>query len=163
MTKLEILQHKIIPLEEALKMVNRWKLNSYKTAFTNGCFDILHKGHIKVLTEAAQTANKLIVGLNSDSSVKRLKGQQRPLHTAADRALLLAALQYVDAVVIFEEDTPLQLITVLQPDVLVKGGDYTLDTIIGADEVLKRGGEVVVIPTEEGYATTQIINKIKNT
>lgn len=162
MTKYEILQHKIVTLEEAVKVVNRWKLNSYKTVFTNGCFDILHKGHIKVLTAAAQTGNKLIVGLNSDNSVKRLKGSERPLNEAADRALLLAALQYVDAVVIFDEDTPLQLIEALQPDVLVKGGDYTIDTIVGASETLQRGGEVVVVPTEEGYATTQIINKIKN-
>ncbi len=162
MTKSEILHHKIISREEAVRLANRWKLLGYKTAFTNGCFDILHKGHIKVLTEAAQTANKLIIGLNSDSSVRRLKGEQRPLHTAADRALLLAALQYVDAVVIFEEDTPLELIRALRPDVLVKGGDYTLDTIAGADQVLGNGGEVVVVPTEPGYATSKIINKIQN-
>ena len=162
MTKSEILQHKIISSDEAVRVVNSWKLKGYKTAFTNGCFDILHKGHIKVLTEAAQTANKLIVGLNSDSSVKRLKGEQRPLHTATDRAMLLAALQYVDAVVIFEEDTPIEFIKALRSGGLVKVGDYKLDTIDGADLVLENGGEVVVVPTEPGYATSKIINKIQN-
>lgn len=161
MTKQETLQHKVLNEHQAIQMVNRWRLTGKKVAFTNGCFDILHKGHIKVLTEAAQTANKLIVGLNADASVRRLKGEERPLNNEQDRALLLAALQFVDAVVLFEQDTPEALIKLLKPDVLVKGGDYKMNEIVGADFIQDSGGEVVIVPIEEGYATTQLVNKIK--
>jgi rfaE bifunctional protein nucleotidyltransferase chain/domain len=130
--------------------------------FTNGVFDILHPGHIFSLSQAAKEADFLIVGLNSDNSVKRLKGQQRPVNNQDSRALLLASLLMVDAVVIFEEDTPLELIHSIKPDVLVKGGDYTIETIVGAKDVIANGGRVVINPVIEGYSTTNIIDKLKD-
>ena len=130
-------------------------------AFTNGCFDILHEGHIYSLSQAAREADFLIVGVNSDASTKRLKGEERPVNNQQSRALILASLIMVDAVVIFEEDTPLNLITTLLPDVLVKGGDYSLEQIIGAKEVLDNGGRVVINPIIEGFSTTGILDKIK--
>ena len=129
--------------------------------FTNGVFDILHPGHIFSLSQAAKEADFLIVGLNSDNSVKRLKGQQRPVNNQDSRALLLASLLMVDAVVIFEEDTPLELINSIRPDVLVKGGDYTIENIVGAKEVISNGGRVVINPVIEGYSTTNTIDKLK--
>ena len=130
--------------------------------FTNGVFDILHPGHIFSLSQAAREADFLIVGVNSDSSVKRLKGQQRPVNNQDSRALILASLLMVDAVVIFEEDTPLELINSIEPGVLVKGGDYTIENIVGAKEVIARGGKVVINPVVEGYSTTSIIDKLKD-
>jgi rfaE bifunctional protein nucleotidyltransferase chain/domain len=129
--------------------------------FTNGVFDILHPGHIFSLSQAAKEADLLIVGLNSDNSVKRLKGQHRPVNNQDSRALILASLLMVDAVVIFEEDTPLELINLIGPDVLVKGGDYTIEQIVGAKEVMSSGGRVVVNPVIEGYSTTNTIDKLK--
>ena len=129
--------------------------------FTNGVFDILHPGHIFSLSQAAKEADFLVVGLNSDESVKRLKGHQRPVNNQDSRALLLASLLMVDAVVIFEEDTPLELINSIKPDVLVKGGDYTIEQIVGAKEVIADGGRVVINPVIEGYSTTSIIDKLK--
>ena len=129
--------------------------------FTNGVFDILHPGHIFSLSQAAKEADSLIVGLNSDESVKRLKGHQRPVNNQDSRALLLASLLMVDAVVIFEEDTPLELINSIKPDVLVKGGDYTIEQIVGAKEVIANGGRVVINPVIQGYSTTSIIDKLK--
>lgn len=160
--KLEIIQHKITQLPTLQRWVKEWRLKSQTIVFTNGCFDILHKGHIKVLAKAAEHGQKLIVALNTDASVKRLKGSERPLNAENDRALVIAALQYVDAVILFDEDTPQNLINSIVPDVLVKGGDYTIDKIIGAEIVLQNQGQVIIVPTEEGYATTNIINKIKN-
>jgi rfaE bifunctional protein nucleotidyltransferase chain/domain len=130
-------------------------------AFTNGVFDILHAGHIFSLSQAAKEADLLIVGVNSDHSVKRLKGEQRPVNDQDSRALLLASLLMVDAVVIFEEDTPLELINTVKPDVLVKGGDYTIEQIVGAKEVIANGGRVAINPIIEGYSTTSIIDKLK--
>ena len=129
--------------------------------FTNGVFDILHAGHIFSLSQAAKEADFLIIGVNSDDSVKRLKGEQRPLNNQDSRALLLASLLMVDAVVIFEEDTPLELINSIKPDVLVKGGDYTIEQIVGAKEVISNGGRVVINPVTEGYSTTTLIDKLK--
>jgi len=129
--------------------------------FTNGVFDILHPGHIFSLSQAAKEADFLIVGLNSDESVKRLKGQQRPINHQDSRALLLASLLMVDVVVIFEEDTPLQLINTIKPDVLVKGGDYAIEQIVGAKEVIEQGGRVVINPLVDGYSTTAIIETLK--
>ncbi len=160
--KLEIIQHKITQLPTLQRWVKEWRLKSQTIVFTNGCFDILHKGHIKVLAKAAEHGQKLIVALNTDASVKRLKGSDRPLNAENDRALVIAALQYVDAVILFDEDTPQNLINSIVPDVLVKGGDYTIDKIIGAEIVLQNQGQVIIVPTEAGYATTNIINKIKN-
>jgi D-beta-D-heptose 7-phosphate kinase/D-beta-D-heptose 1-phosphate adenosyltransferase len=129
--------------------------------FTNGVFDILHPGHVFSLSQAAREADFLVVGVNSDDSVKRLKGKTRPINNQDSRALLLASLLMVDAVVIFEEDTPLELINAIKPDVLVKGGDYTIEQIVGAREVNLNGGRVVINPTIEGYSTTSIIDKLK--
>jgi D-beta-D-heptose 7-phosphate kinase/D-beta-D-heptose 1-phosphate adenosyltransferase len=130
-------------------------------AFTNGVFDLLHPGHIDVLTGARVAGDALVVGLNSDASVRRLKGPDRPVRSEAERAYVLAALECVDAVVVFDQDTPLELVTCLQPDVIVKGGDYTPDSIVGAREVRARGGQVVVIPTTPGQSTTAIIERLR--
>jgi rfaE bifunctional protein nucleotidyltransferase chain/domain len=139
----------------------QWRLTGKAIAFTNGVFDLLHQGHIYSLSQAAKEADILIVGLNADASVKRLKGDDRPIHDQDTRALLLASLQIVDAVVLFEEDTPLELITAIMPDVLVKGGDYTIEQIVGAKEVIAGGGRVVINPVIEGISTTNIISKMK--
>ncbi len=130
-------------------------------SFTNGCFDILHSGHIASLSEAAKEGDILIVGVNTDASTKRLKGDERPVNNENSRALLLASLAITDAVTLFDEDTPLELIKAVMPDVIVKGGDYTLDQMIGAKEVMANGGRVVINPIVEGYSTTGIIEKIR--
>lgn len=160
MRKADIIEKKIITLPEALLTVAQWRVTSKTIAFTNGCFDILHRGHIFSLSQAAKEADYLIVGVNSDKSTKKLKGEGRPVNNEQSRALLLAALLMVDAVVIFEEDTPLELIKALQPDVLVKGGDYTIEQIVGSKEVMANGGKVVINPIVEGYSTTGLIEKI---
>jgi rfaE bifunctional protein nucleotidyltransferase chain/domain len=128
--------------------------------FTNGVFDLLHPGHIDVLTASRALGDSLVVGLNTDASVKRLKGPERPVRSEAERAYVLAALEAVDAVVLFDEDTPLELVVALEPDVIAKGGDYNEDTIVGAREVRARGGEVAVIPLTPGQSTTSIIEKL---
>jgi rfaE bifunctional protein nucleotidyltransferase chain/domain len=133
-----------------------------RLVFTNGVFDLLHPGHVDVLTGARREGDHLLVGLNADASVKRLKGPQRPIRTEAERAFVLAALACVDAVVVFDQDTPLELVQRLQPDVIVKGGDYTPETIVGADVVGARGGRVVVIPLTAGQSTTSIIEKLRH-
>lgn len=158
--KLEFIQNKIYKLSELKLIVNQWKMLSKKVVFTNGCFDIIHRGHNTYLLEAAELGNKLIVAVNSDESVRKLKGSNRPIVDEYSRALNLASHTYIDAVIIFDEDTPLNLINVLQPDVLIKGGDYTLETIVGAKEVLSYGGQVEIIPFLEGYSTTNVIEKI---
>jgi D-beta-D-heptose 7-phosphate kinase/D-beta-D-heptose 1-phosphate adenosyltransferase len=142
-----------------LQRIAQWKVLTKTIAFTNGVFDILHPGHIFSLSQAAKEADYLIVGVNSDASVKRLKGHNRPLNNQETRTLLLASLLMVDAVVIFEEDTPLELINAIRPDVLVKGGDYTIEQIVGAKEVIKMGGRVVINPTIDGYSTSKLIEK----
>lgn len=144
-----------------MKQPKRWRLNSKTIAFTNGVFDILHEGHLALLSQAATYADVLIVGVNSDASVKRLKGESRPLNNQDSRALILASLIMVDAVIIFDENTPLELINKLQPDVLIKGGDYTLDTIVGAKETIEKGGKVEIVPIVEGFSTTGLIEKMK--
>jgi len=128
--------------------------------FTNGVFDLLHPGHVDLLTAARSHGDALVVGLNSDSSVKRLKGKDRPVRNQAERAYVLAALEAVDIVVLFEEDTPLELVKALRPDVIVKGGDYTLDSMIGAREVQSWGGEAIVVPLTPGQSTSSIIEKL---
>jgi len=138
----------------------RWRLLSKKIAFTNGCFDILHAGHIHSLTQAVSFADVLIVGLNSDSGTKKLKGEGRPINKEQDRALMLASMVMVDAVVLFDEPTPLELIKKIMPDVLVKGGDYTIDTIVGSKEVIANGGKVEIIPLIPGLSTTGLAEKI---
>jgi D-beta-D-heptose 7-phosphate kinase/D-beta-D-heptose 1-phosphate adenosyltransferase len=130
-------------------------------SFTNGCFDILHAGHIASLSDAAKEGDILIVGVNTDASTKRLKGDERPVNGEDSRALLLASLAMVDAVTLFAEDTPLELIKAILPDVIVKGGDYTLEQMVGAKEVMENGGRVVIKPILDGYSTTGIIGKIR--
>ncbi|TWR29092.1 D-glycero-beta-D-manno-heptose 1-phosphate adenylyltransferase [Mucilaginibacter pallidiroseus] len=139
----------------------QWRGEGKKVVFTNGVFDLLHLGHITYLSKAAELGDKLIIGLNTDASVKRLKGESRPVNDQSNRAALLAALFFVDAVVLFGDDTPQQLISRLLPDVLIKGADYTVDNIAGAKEVLANGGEVKTISLVEGYSSTSIINRIK--
>jgi rfaE bifunctional protein nucleotidyltransferase chain/domain len=153
----ELISHKICSLSQILQKVNQWRVLDRKVAFTNGVFDILHAGHIHSLSAAAEEGDFLIVGLNADNSVKRLKGESRPVNTQDSRALILASLLIVDAVVIFEEDTPLELIKTILPDVIVKGGDYTVDQIAGAKEVMANGGRVVINSLLEGYSTTAIL------
>lgn len=152
---------KITDVPTLQSKVAGWKQQGQKVVFTNGVFDLLHIGHITYMAQAAELGDKLIIGLNADSSVKRLKGDSRPVNGQHSRAALLAALFFVDAVVLFEEDTPLELIKSLMPDVLVKGADYQIAQIAGAKEVLANGGEVKTITFVEGYSSTSIIQKIK--
>lgn len=153
---------KIMTLAEAKALIQSWKVTGKTFAFTNGCFDILHPGHLYSLAQTAKEADYLVVGLNSDASVKRLKGPERPINSTESRAIVMANLVLVDAVIVFEEDTPLELISALLPDVLVKGGDYTIDTIVGAKEVIANGGKVIINPIVAGFSTTNIIEKIKH-
>lgn len=162
MRAIDSIPQKITDLKTLCFKVAAWRATGRTIAFTNGCFDILHEGHIFSLSQAAKEADLLIVGVNSDASIKRLKGNDRPINHEQSRALILASLAIVDAVVIFEEDTPLQLIQSLLPDVLVKGGDYSIDQIVGSKEVIANGGKVVINPIKEGYSTTGIIQQIKS-
>jgi rfaE bifunctional protein nucleotidyltransferase chain/domain len=160
LNKLEIIQQKIYTLDNLVRLANQWHMLSKKIVFTNGCFDIMHQGHNTYLLQAAEFGNKMIVAVNTDNSVKKLKGEKRPIIDQNSRAFNLACQTYVDAVILFDEDTPLDLILKLKPDVLVKGGDYTIETVVGAQEVKQYGGEVKVIPFLEGYSSTAVINKI---
>ena len=161
MRKASTIPGKIYELPQLLKTVASWRVTGKTIAFTNGVFDILHAGHIASLSGAAAEADLLIVGINSDASVKRLKGPERPVNDEQSRCLLMASLVMVDAVVLFEEDTPIELITNILPDVLVKGGDYTLEQIVGAKEVMANGGRVVINKILEGFSTTGIIAKMR--
>ena len=151
---------KIFTTQEAIKKVENWKQQGQEIVFTNGCFDILHIGHIKYLEEAAALGNKLIVGVNSDASTSRLKGENRPINEAHSRIYLLASLTFVDGVVEFDENTPLALIEALTPDILVKGGDYKAEDVVGGKVVIENGGEVKILQFLEGYSTTNIESKI---
>jgi rfaE bifunctional protein nucleotidyltransferase chain/domain len=158
----KILLGKILDLHAAKNKVITWQAEGQKVVFTNGVFDLLHIGHITYLAKAADLGDKLVIGLNADSSVKRIKGDGRPVNDQNSRAALLAALFFVDAVVIFEEDTPQSIITTLLPNILVKGADYAIENIVGAKEVLANGGEVKTITFVDGYSSTNIINKIRS-
>ncbi|OQC48411.1 MAG: Bifunctional protein HldE [Candidatus Marinimicrobia bacterium ADurb.Bin030] len=151
---------KIITREQVSQIVSQLKREGRKVAFTNGCFDLLHIGHLELLEHARKLGDILIVGLNSDDSVRRLKGPQRPINTQLDRARILAALEVVDYVVIFNEDTPLELIQTIKPDFLIKGGDYSPDTIVGSAFVESYGGKVIVFPLVRGKSTSDLINTI---
>lgn len=154
---------RIMDMVSATRLVQTWRLKSDRVVFTNGVFDILHRGHVSYLQEAAALGHRLVVGLNSDASVKRLgKGEDRPLNNESDRAAVLEALRCVDAVVIFNEDTPLELITALQPDILAKGGDWPVHKIVGAEVVQARGGAVFSLPLVEGLSTTALVKRIRN-
>lgn len=145
----------------ALDAAVQWRRRQGRVVFTNGVFDLLHPGHVDILTVARSLGDALVVGVNSDASVQRLKGPDRPIRSEQERALVLAALENVDAVVLFEEDTPLQLIRALTPDVLVKGGDYTVETVVGAPDVIARGGEVIIVPLTPGHSTTSTVERMR--
>lgn len=153
------IEEKIVPW--SFFQENDVKLHNHKIVFTNGCFDVLHFGHVHYLLQAKKLGDILVIGLNSDNSVRRLKGPTRPINGENERAFVLAALVCVDYVTLFEEDTPEELIKVVRPDVLVKGGDYTLDNIVGAEFVTQNGGIVTTIPFVEGFSSTRIIEKLK--
>lgn len=156
-----LINNKIYTISDIRHQVNRWKLLGKKLVFTNGCFDILHQGHLEILSQAAAAGDILVVGVNTDASVKKLKGEGRPVNNESFRALMLASLTIVDAVVLFDDPTPLGLIKDVEPAVLLKGGDYTVEQIVGAEEVIKNGGEVKIVPTVNGYSTTALIKKIQ--
>lgn len=169
MSHLNSIENKIIDKEKAAMLIKVWGLKGDKIVFTNGCFDLLHRGHITYLAKAAEQGNKLVVGINSDASVKSLeKGKERPVTKELDRAFVLAGLGFIDAIIIFNENTPKELIEFLQPDVLVKGGDYDAEEkdssskkyIVGRETVLNKGGKVITIPTVDGYSTTGILGRI---
>ncbi len=161
MEKLKWIKDKIFDKEHIVRHLNALKARGNKIVFTNGCFDILHHGHLDYLAKAAGYGNILVVGVNTDASVRKLKGEERPVNHEADRALQLASLLCVDAVCVFGEDTPLDLIEAIKPDVLVKGGDYTIDRIVGAPFVMQHGGSVEIVPFVDGYSTSSLIDRIK--
>ncbi len=155
------LNQNLLSWENAKALRDTWAEQGQKVVFTNGCFDLLHPGHVQYLNDAKALGDKLIIGLNADASISRLKGDSRPINMLVDRAAMLMGLKSVDAVVAFEEDTPQKLIAMLLPDVLVKGGDYAVDDIVGAKEVRNAGGEVIVVPFLEGYSSSKLIERIK--
>jgi rfaE bifunctional protein nucleotidyltransferase chain/domain len=161
MQKLHWIQRKIYSAEAIGREANVWRASGKKLVFTNGCFDILHHGHLDLLARAAGFGNILILGLNTDRSVQRLKGPERPVTNENDRAFQIASLLCVDAVCLFDEDTPARLIELIKPDVLVKGGDYKIEDIVGGEFVTANGGSVEIIPFVDGYSTTSIIDRIK--
>ena len=161
MSHLKSINTKIFYLKSLKEKVSNWKKAGEKVVFTNGCFDLLHRGHIEVLSKAADLGDRLIVGMNSDTSIMKLKGEKRPILDESSRSIILASLSFVDAVVVFTEETPLNLIINLKPDIVAKGGDYDISSIVGHDFIQKYGGEVVLIPFINGFSSTQIINTIK--
>lgn len=153
--------NKIIRKKEELECtLSQWRFKSEKIVFTNGCFDILHRGHVEYLTKAAALGSKLVIGLNTDASVKRLKGESRPINDQEARAIILSSLIFTDRIIFFEEDTPLELIRYIQPDILVKGSDYKPEDIVGYDIVKAKGGEVITIDLTEGFSTTSILERV---
>ncbi|WP_430816714.1 D-glycero-beta-D-manno-heptose 1-phosphate adenylyltransferase [Carboxylicivirga sp. RSCT41] len=161
MTQLDKIHDKIKNREAAKAIVAQWNKNNESIVFTNGCFDIVHRGHIDYLSKAKDKGSKLILGLNTDASVQRLKGPQRPVVDEQSRAILMASLQFIDLVVFFDEDTPYELIKDLQPDILVKGSDYNAKDIVGYDILMAKGGKVETIDFVPGFSTTSIVEKIK--
>ena len=159
---LEILNSKILDKERLLGKLTGWKEENKKIVFTNGCFDLIHLGHIEVIARSADLGDILIIGVNTDNSIKRLKGKNRPIVEEISRAKQLAALEFVDAVVLFDQDTPIDLIKMINPNIITKGGDYNTDQVIGNDIVTQNDGEVVIIPLTQGYSTTSILEKIKD-
>jgi rfaE bifunctional protein nucleotidyltransferase chain/domain len=162
MRKLELIKGKVFHIEELRANLNIWRLLEKKIVFTNGCFDLLHLGHIDYLSKAADLGDKLVIGLNSDASTAALKGPSRPIIDQYSRSIMLASLSFVDAVILFDDPTPLELIAQILPDVLVKGADYTVDQIVGSDLVLGYGGDVQTIEYLSGYSTTSIEKKIRS-
>lgn len=162
MTQIEQIERKIVCRNDLKKLILKWRNANERIVFTNGCFDLLHLGHVDYLAKAKDLGERLIIGVNTDSSVKRLKGEHRPLQDENSRLHILAALQSVDAVVLFDEDTPYELIKEIEPDILVKGADYKIENIVGYDIVVSRGGSVQTIEFIEGYSTTLIEKRILN-
>ena len=159
--KRQATRNKIVVLEDAKKIVAQWKNEGLAIVFTNGCFDLVHLGHIDYLEKARNLGDRLILGINTDASIKQIKGKQRPIVDENSRARLMAALAFVDLVLLFEDDTPLKLIKTLTPNVLVKGNDYKIDNIVGAEHVIATGGEVKTVDLVKGYSTSSIIEKIQ--
>lgn len=154
-------ESKIIRQKEDLNTsLNQWRFKEEKIVFTNGCFDILHRGHVEYLAKAAALGTKLIIGLNTDASVRRLKGESRPINDQEARAILLSSLLFTDKIVFFDDNTPLELIRYIQPDILVKGNDYQPENIVGYDIVKAKGGEVITVNLTEGFSTTSILKKL---
>ena len=160
--KLNKLKAKILKIKDLSQIIKQWRLNGDKIVFTNGCFDLIHLGHLEILARSADLGDKLIVGINSDMSIKKIKGSSRPIIEEDSRVKQLAAIEFIDAVILFNEDTPYDLINILKPDVLTKGGDYKKNDIVGNQLINKEQGEVVIIPLTQGYSTTSILEKIKN-
>ena len=152
---------KILNRQEVVQQVATWKAQGLRIVFTNGCFDLLHLGHVDYLEKAKKLGDKLLVGVNTDASVSRLKGPERPLQDEMSRARIMASLLFIDLVVLFDEETPYELIKTVRPDILVKGDDYAIQNIVGQDIVLENGGEVKTIPLVKGYSTSGIVNKIR--
>lgn len=155
------LQKKIVPFADISSITGEWKAGGEKIVFTNGCFDLIHRGHIDYLAKASGLGNRLVIGLNSDDSVKKLKGSSRPYQDEISRAMVLASLFFTDAIVLFNEETPIELIKEVLPDVLVKGEDYLPEDIVGYDVVTSNGGEVKTLKFISGYSTSLIVEKIK--
>ena len=161
MDKLQFIKNKIIDINELKNKKAYWKFTEQRIVFTNGCFDIIHRGHIEYLAQAASYADIMIVGLNTDKSIKKIKGENRPINNELSRAITIASLQFVNFVIMFNEETPYNLISEIVPDVLIKGSDYNKKDIVGYDIVKNNGGEIVTIDIIKGYSTTLIIDKIK--
>ena len=161
MSNLQNIISKIYTLSDLKIQTDTWKEKGDKIVFTNGCFDLMHRGHVEVLANTSDLGNKLIIGLNSDISIQELKGEKRPIIDENSRAILLASLQFVDAIVLFSEETPEKLIETIIPNILTKGGDYKVTEIAGHKVVLENGGEVILVPFIDGFSTTNIVNKIK--
>ena len=162
MDSLDKIKNKIFTNSRAAQRVLKsWRKNDEKLVFTNGCFDIIHRGHVEILSKASDLGDKLIIGLNSDESVKRLKGDNRPVQDGYSRALILASFDFVDLVIFFSEDTPYDLIKSLKPDILVKGGDYKIKEIVGNDIVTENGGKVMTIKFLDGFSTSKILDRIE--
>lgn len=156
------IREKIFDRAALAARANEWRQTGKSIVFTNGCFDILHKGHLEILERSAEFGDILVVALNTDASVRKLKGEQRPVNHEDFRVLMMASLEIVDAVILFDEETPAELIAEVTPDILVKGGDYTVDQIAGADHVLTQGGQVKIVPIVKGYSTSGIIAVIRS-
>ena len=161
MNRLDTINNKILTPDTLKNQLAVWRFKDKKIVFTNGCFDLLHLGHIDYLSKAKDSGDVLLIGVNTDDSVRRLKGESRPLTDQKSRAIILASLGFVDGVTLFDEDTPYELINIVQPDVLVKGSDYNAEEVVGYDIVKAKGGKVITIDFLEGYSTTAIANKIK--
>ena len=159
---LEKINDKIFGLEFLIKNLDQWRNENKKIVFTNGCFDLIHLGHIDILARSSDLGDILIIGVNSDLSIQKLKGENRPIIEENSRVKQLAALEFVDAVVLFDEDTPQKLIETIKPDVITKGGDYKAENIVGNKVVTQKNGQVVIIPLTQGYSTTSILKKIKD-